>query len=113
MPTATLKLKTEEGGELVESGIGVGSVDAVYKTIDKLVNLPHKLIDYTVKSVTGGTDAFADVTVKLGDDGNIYTGRGTSLDIVEASAKAYLQAINKLVYYRTRRLKNGGEKARL
>jgi 2-isopropylmalate synthase len=113
MPTATLKLKTDEGGELVDSGIGVGSVDAVYKTIDKLVNLPHKLIDYTVKSVTGGTDAFADVTVKLGDDGNIYTGRGTSLDIVEASAKAYLQAINKLVYYRTRRLKNGEEKARL
>jgi len=113
MPTATLKLKTDDGAELIDSGIGVGSVDAVYKTIDKLVGLPHKLIDYTVKSVTGGTDAFAEVTVKLGDDGSIYTGRGTSLDIVEASAKAYLQAINKLVYYRVRRLKNGGEKAKL
>jgi len=115
MPTATLKLRTEEGGELIDSGIGVGSVDAVYKTIDKMVNLPHSLIDYVVKSVTGGTDAFADVTVKLGDNGNIYTGRGTSLDIVEASAKAYLQAINKLVYYRNRRQQadGRGEKARL
>jgi 2-isopropylmalate synthase len=106
MPTATLKLTNGGGEELIDSGIGIGSVDAVYKTIDKLVDLPHKLVDYTVKSVTGGTDAFADVTVKLGDDGNIYTGRGTSLDIVEASAKAYLHAINKLVYYRARRMKN-------
>lgn len=114
MPTATLKLTTGDGQELIDSEVGVGSVDAVYKTIDRLVNLPHKLIDYTVKSVTGGTDAFAEVTVKMGDDGSIYTGRGTSLDIVEASAKAYLQAINKLVHYRERRLKmGGGEKARL
>lgn len=113
MPTATIKIKTDEG-ELIDSGIGVGSVDAVYKTIDKMVNLPHKLIDYTVKSVTGGTDAFAEVTVKMGDDESIYTGRGTSLDIVEASTKAYLQAINKLVHYRSRRMKTGtGEKARL
>jgi 2-isopropylmalate synthase len=114
MPTATLKITTDDGRELAESEIGVGSVDAVYKTIDSLVDLPHKLIDYTVKSVTGGTDAFADVTVKLGDDGNIYTGRATSLDIVEASAKAYLQAINKLVYYRSKRLKTEpGIKAQL
>ncbi|MBI2844565.1 MAG: 2-isopropylmalate synthase [Armatimonadetes bacterium] len=115
MPTATLKITTDDGAELVESGIGVGSVDAVYKTIDKLIDLPHELIDYIVKAVTGGTDAFADVTVKLGDDGSIYTGRGTSLDIVEASAKAYLQAINKLVYYRAKRSSKDGhvEKARL
>lgn len=114
MPTATIKLKTDDGHELIDAGIGIGAVDAVYKTIDKLVDLSHTLMDYTVKSVTGGTDALGDVTVKIGEKGNIYTGRGTSLDIVEASAKAYLQAINKLVYYRERRLKDGGgEKARL
>jgi len=114
MPTATIKLTTDDGLELVDAGIGIGAVDAVYKTIDKLVDIPHELIDYTVKAVTGGTDAFGDVVVKLSDNGNIYTGRGTSLDIVEASAKAYLQAINKLVYYRERRLRGGtGEKARL
>jgi len=114
MPTATIKLVTSSGEEIAESGIGVGSVDAVYKTIDKMVKLPFKLLDYTVKAVTGGTDAFGEVTVKIEDNGSIYTGRGTSLDIVEASAKAYLQAINKLVYYRKRRIKSApGEKARL
>jgi len=102
VPTATLKIDTKDG-ELCEVGMGVGSVDAVYKTIDKMVQVPHRLIDYTVKSVTGGTDALAEVTVKLGDNGNIYTGRGASLDIVEASAKAYVQAINKLVYYHSKK----------
>jgi len=113
MPTATLKIRTDTGEDLIDSGIGVGSVDAVYKTIDKIIQIPHSLIDYVVKSVTGGTDAFAEVTVKLGDNGNIYTGRGTSLDIVEASAKAYLQAINKLVYYKAKRTKDKRQKAAL
>lgn len=102
IPTATVKITTANG-ELVECGMGVGSVDAVYKTIDKLVDVPHQLIDYIVKSVTGGTDALGEVTVKIGDDRNVYTGRGASLDIVEASAKAYIQAINKLVYYHSKR----------
>ncbi|MHB1001751.1 MAG: 2-isopropylmalate synthase [Armatimonadota bacterium] len=102
VPTATIKIITADG-ELVECGMGIGSVDAVYKTIDKIVNVPHNLIDYTVKSVTGGTDALGEVTVKIGDDRNVYIGRGASLDIVEASAKAYVQAINKLVYYNSKR----------
>lgn len=111
IPTATIRLSSGDS-ELVGAGIGVGSVDAVYRTIDQLVNIPHKLIDYTVKSVTGGTDALGEVTVKLGDNGNVFTGRGTSLDIIEASAKAYIQAINKLVYYRSRGIGSGsGEKA--
>jgi len=97
IPTATIRLK--RNGEMLEgTEIGVGSVDAVYRTIDKLVKAPHRLIDFSVKSVTGGTDALGEVTVRLGDrSGAIYTGRGASTDIIEASAKAYLQAINKLV----------------
>jgi len=102
VPTATIRISTADG-ELSDCGMGVGSVDAVYKTIDKIVKLPHSLIDYTVKSVTGGTDALGEVTVKIGDDRNVYTGRGASLDIVEASARAYVQAINKLVYYHSKR----------
>lgn len=99
IPTATIRLKTDDG-DIVEAGIGVGSVDAVYKTIDKMVNSEYTLLDYNVKSVTGGTDALGEVTVKLeAANGEIYTGRGASLDIVEASAKAYIQAINKLVHY--------------
>jgi 2-isopropylmalate synthase len=108
VPTATIRIKSGDK-ELLDAGIGVGSVDAVYRTIDKLVELPHKLVDYTVKSVTGGTDALAEVTVKMEDEGNIYTGRGASLDIVEASAKAYIQAINKLVYYKSKRKLSAGE----
>ena len=102
VPTATIKVLTQEG-ELMDCATGVGSVDAVYKTIDKIINVPHQLVDYIVKSVTGGTDALGEVTVKLGDGSNMYTGRGASLDIVEASAKAYIQAINKLVYYHAKR----------
>ena len=102
VPTATIKIATEDG-EMSDCQMGVGSVDAVYKTIDKIVNVPHTLIDYIVKSVTGGTDALGEVMVKIGDEKNVYTGRGASLDIVEASAKAYIQAINKLVYYHSKR----------
>ena len=103
VPTATIKLKTDDA-EMTDAGIGVGSVDAVYRTIDKLVDAQYKLEDFTVKSVTGGTDALGEVTVKLvAKDGRVYTGRGASLDIIEASAKAYLNAINKLVYYQEKR----------
>jgi 2-isopropylmalate synthase len=104
IPTATIRIGAADG-ELTGCGMGVGSVDAVYKTIDKLVQIPHTLIDYIVKSVTGGTDALGEVVVKIGDGANVYTGRGASLDIVEASTKAYIQAINKLVYYQSKRRK--------
>ncbi len=103
IPTATIRLKSD-GGDIVDAGIGVGSVDAVYKTIDKMVDATYKLLDFTVKSVTGGTDALGEVTVKLeGQNGELYTGRGASLDIVEAAAKAYINAVNKLVYNEEKR----------
>ncbi len=108
IPTATIRLTAGEG-HIVEAGIGVGSVDAVYKTIDKMVEAKYRLLDYIVKAVTGGTDALGEVTVKMeATNGELYTGRGASLDIVEASAKAYLNAINKLVYYEEKR--GGGGK---
>ncbi len=104
IPSATIRLKKDDGTLMTEAGIGVGSVDAVYKTIDKLVDAEYKLEDFIVKSVTGGTDALGEVIVKLSTkDGRIYTGRGASLDIVEASAKAYINAINKLAYYQEKR----------
>ena len=97
IPTATIRLKRE--GEILQATeMGVGSVDAVYRTIDKLVKVSHRLVDFSVKSVTGGTDALGEVTVRLADrSGMIHTGRGARTDIIEASANAYLQAINKLV----------------
>jgi 2-isopropylmalate synthase len=108
-PTATICLKTSDG-DICDAGIGVGSVDAVYKTIDKMVKAKYRLADFTVKSVTGGTDALGEVTVKLeAKNGEIYTGRGASLDIVEASAKAYINAVNKLTHYEALR-GNGGKR---
>jgi 2-isopropylmalate synthase len=110
IPTATIKLKTDSE-EIVEAGVGVGSVDAVYKTIDKMVDAKYQLLDYVVKSVTGGTDALGEVTVKIeAPNGEIYTGRGASLDIVEASCKAYLNAVNKLCYHESKRGDGGKPK---
>jgi len=97
-PTATIRLR-KGAQSWTEAGMGVGSVDAVYRTIDKIIPAEHHLIDYLVSGVTGGTDALAEVTVKLGNGHNVFTGRASALDIVAASARAYLQAINKLVYY--------------
>ena len=98
VPTATVRLRRSEE-HLTEVGTGVGSVDAVYRTIDRMVTVEHELIDYVVSAVTGGTDALAEVTVRLGRGEQVFTGRAASLDVIEASAKAYLQALNKLIYY--------------
>ena len=95
-PTATIKLATENA-KLLDAGIGVGAVDAIFKTIDKMVCEEYSLVDYSVKSVTGGTDSLGSVTVKISDkDGFMFTGHSSDLDIITASAMAYIKAINKL-----------------
>ncbi len=98
IPTATVRLR--RNGEVCQSvASGVGSVDSVYKAINDIIKLPHRLVDYTVSSVTGGTDALGEVTVRISDrSATVHTGRGSSMDIIEASAKAYLQALNKAVF---------------
>jgi 2-isopropylmalate synthase len=98
IPTATVRLR--RNGEAFQSvASGVGSVDSVYKAIHQIIKLPHRLVDYNVSSVTGGTDALGEVTVRIGDkSGAVHSGRGTSMDIIEASAKAYLAALNKAVF---------------
>jgi 2-isopropylmalate synthase len=97
-------IRMTHGEEVVEeTGTGVGTVDAVFRTIDKIVTTPHTLEDYIVQAITGGTDALAEVTVRIRDNGNVYTGRSAHLDIVQASGRAYLQAINKLVHYKRTR----------
>ncbi|MEG6616957.1 2-isopropylmalate synthase [Peptococcaceae bacterium 1198_IL3148] len=101
VPTATVGLKVED--ELIEeASCGDGPVDAIYKAIDKITGLHLVLEEYRINAVTGGKDALGDVTVKLrkADNGHIFIGRGVSTDILEASAKAYVNASNKLVYRR-------------
>ncbi len=96
IPTATVRLR--KNGDLLQAvANGVGSVDAVYRAIAQVIKTPHRLVDYSVSSVTGGTDALGEVTVRINDRaGATHTGRGSSMDIIDASAKAYLQALNKM-----------------
>ncbi|MBN1872447.1 MAG: 2-isopropylmalate synthase [Candidatus Omnitrophica bacterium] len=97
IPSATLKLICDN--ETIETAsTGDGPVDACYKAIDKATGIKGKLLDYSIRAVTGGKDAVGEVSVRVKAKGKVITGRGTSTDIIEASAKAYLNAMNRLVY---------------
>ncbi|HEO64152.1 MAG TPA: 2-isopropylmalate synthase [Candidatus Omnitrophica bacterium] len=94
VPTAKLRLKAK--GEIIETEAkGDGPVDACYKAIDKVTGIKGRLIDYIIRSVTSGKDALGEVSVRVAVKGAVITGRGTSTDIIEASVKAYLNAVNK------------------
>jgi 2-isopropylmalate synthase len=102
VPTATIRL-SKQGKEVQDAACGDGPVDACYKTIDRMTGVAPELVDYGLQSVTKGKDALGEVTVTLRHQGADVTGRGTSTDIIEASAKAYLNAINKLIATSARR----------
>ena len=102
VPTATIRL-SKAGKILQDAACGDGPVDACYKTIDRMTRLSPELVDYTLHSVTKGKDALGEVSVKLRHKGVEVAGRGTSTDIIEASAKAYVNAVNKLVSPAARR----------
>ncbi len=102
VPTATIRL-SREGKEMQDAACGDGPVDACYKTIDRLTGLSPELVDYNLHAVTKGKDALGEVTVRLRHRGVEVSGRGASTDIIEASAKAYLNAINKLILASTQR----------
>lgn len=97
LPTATVKVKKEEK-IFQEAACGDGPIDAAYKAIDKITGVKPTLTDYSIHSVTGGKDALGEVTIKVKGKENLVSGRGVSTDIIEASAKAYINAINRLVY---------------
>ncbi|MCD5397348.1 2-isopropylmalate synthase [candidate division NPL-UPA2 bacterium] len=100
VPTATIKLK-KKGKIIEDAACGDGPVDAAYKTIDRITGIKGKLLDYSLRAVTSGKDALGEVTVKIKEGKEVSLGRGTSTDIIEASAKAYLNAVNKLVHKRS------------
>ncbi len=95
-PTATVTLRTPEGEELTDAAIGTGPVDAVYKAINRVVNVPNELIEFSVKSVTAGIDAMGEVTIRLRHEGRTYSGYAANTDIIVASARAYVTALNRL-----------------
>lgn len=94
-PTATVKIK--KGKTVYEhAAIGDGPVDATYKAINAIVKADVKLLDYQIKSITKGEEAQGEVTVRVRKGVKEVNGRGVSTDIIEASAKAYLDALSKL-----------------
>jgi 2-isopropylmalate synthase len=97
VPTATLSILV--GDTLVsEAAVGDGPVDAVFKVVEKISGINAYLKHYALSAVTGGKDAIGEVTVKVDYKGKVFVGRGISTDIIEASGKAYINAINKIVY---------------
>jgi 2-isopropylmalate synthase len=97
IPTATVRLKVR--GETREvAAIGNGPVDAVYKAISTLAGDTARLVRYDIHAVTAGTEAMGEVTVQLEKGDRRATGRGASTDVIEASAKAYLDGLNRLAH---------------
>lgn len=105
IPTATVLLRTPEGDMVSDAALGSGPVDAVYKAINRVIGVPNKLIEFSIKAVTEGIDAVGEVTIRIEAElpingqtvKRVFSGRGSDTDIVVASAKAYMYALNKLM----------------
>src|SRR5215207_1241627 len=115
MPTATIRLKGPDGKVHTHAAMGSGPVDATYKAIDAIVKTPNTLLEFNVHAITEGIDALGEVTVRVQGENGLHTmdaqsevvyqrvfgGHGADTDIIVASAKAYLNALNKLIIAQT------------
>ena len=115
MPTVTVRLRGPDGDVQTRAAIGTGPVDATYKAIDMIISVPCTLLEFNVHAITEGIDALGEVTVRIqGENGHktmdaqseiehvrVYGGHGADTDIIVASAKAYINALNKLIIART------------
>jgi 2-isopropylmalate synthase len=98
-PTATVELLIE-GRRERNIGKGDGPVDAAYRTIAAMTRTKSRLLSYVVSAITGGTDALGEVTVRLEEGEKSVIGQGADTDIIVASAKAYINALNKLAHWK-------------
>ena len=97
--TATAHVVLDKGGERVQGiSVGDGPIDAAFMAIEKLIGHHYELDDFSIRSVTGGHEAVGEALVRLRDGGKLYSGRGISTDIVGAAIRAYINALNKIVY---------------
>src|SRR5918996_980601 len=96
VPSATVKL-VRDGQTYQDSGIGDGPVDAVLAAIDAITGVKGRLQDYAIRAATSGKDAIGEVSVKVDFDGTIVSGKGATTDVIEASVRAYLNALNRVV----------------
>jgi 2-isopropylmalate synthase len=97
VPTATVRLRIE-GVEAQGAGFGVGPIDATFNTIAKMAHTRSKLVRFSINAISGGTDAQGEVTVRLQENGLVALGKGADPDIFIASAKAYVNGLNRLEY---------------
>ena len=97
--SATVKLIKDEE-PLVERGLGAGPIEAIYQAIDQITGVAGRLLDFSVRSVSGGKDAVGEVFVHVDFEGQSFSGKAASSDLIDASARAYLNAVNKTVYAR-------------
>ncbi|MGC9393885.1 MAG: 2-isopropylmalate synthase [Anaerolineae bacterium] len=104
IPTATVRIKGPDGNVVCDADHGTGPVDAVYRAINRVIGEPNELIEFSVQAVTEGIDAVGRVTIRIqadkpvnGGARRIFSGHGADTDIVTASAKAYMFALNRLI----------------
>jgi 2-isopropylmalate synthase len=100
VPTATVKIRTEEA-TVEEAATGDGPVDATFRAIDRVIGIDTTLLEYVVQAITPGKQAMGEVSVTLEIEGKKYVGRGSSTDILEASARAYVNALNRYKAFST------------
>ena len=96
LPTASVRIRTREGVTQA-AACGDGPVDAAYEAIREATALSPKIENYSIRAVTAGKEALGEATVRIKNDKGSFIGRGVSTDIIEASAKAYIDAINRMV----------------
>jgi 2-isopropylmalate synthase len=103
VPTAGVRLRVGKDKIVDDATIGDGPIDALFKTIDLITGTKGTLLDYNIRAITSGKDAMGEVIVEVDVEGKSYRGRAVSTDIIEASAKAYLNAINKVKIKRSKK----------
>jgi 2-isopropylmalate synthase len=106
IPTATVRIRDAEGNVYCDADHGTGPVDAVYRAINRVIGEPNELTEFSIQAITEGIDAVGRVTIRIqaeepvkenGFEQRIFSGRGSDMDIVVASAKAYMFALNRLI----------------
>ena len=97
VPTATVRLIGPDGAVRTDAAVGTGPVDAVCQAINRIIDLPNTLTEFSVRSVTEGIDAVGEVVIRIECDEKEYVGRGADTDIIVASAKAYMNALNRFL----------------
>jgi len=97
VPTATVQMEVD-GKLMQEAGFGDGPVDATFKTIAKITRTKAKLLQFAINAITSGTEAQGEVTVRLEEKGQTVIGQGADTDVIVASAKAYINALNKIEF---------------